>query len=53
VCIFRTANGRGWGVKAMQKIKKGSFVMEYVGEVGKLKGSFMGVNVSMHSGLFS
>ena len=53
VCIFRTANGRGWGVKAMQKIKKGSFVMEYVGEVGKLKGSFVGVNVSMHSGLFS
>jgi histone-lysine N-methyltransferase SUV39H len=33
VCIFRTNNGRGWGVKAMQKIKKGSFVMEYVGEV--------------------
>jgi len=36
VCIFRTANGRGWGVKAMQKIKRGSFIMEYVGEVGKL-----------------
>jgi len=34
LCIFRTANGCGWGVKAMQKIKKGSFVMEYVGEVG-------------------
>ncbi|KAK3607193.1 hypothetical protein CHS0354_008878 [Potamilus streckersoni] len=33
VCIFRTANGRGWGVKAMQNIKQGSFVMEYVGEV--------------------
>jgi len=33
ICIFRTANCRGWGVKAMQKIKKGSFVMEYVGEV--------------------
>jgi len=33
VCIFRTANNRGWGVKAMQRIKKGSFVMEYVGEV--------------------
>ena len=33
VCIFRTANGRGWGVKAMQKVKKGSFLMEYVGEV--------------------
>ena len=33
VCIFRTKNGRGWGVKALQKIKSGSFVMEYVGEV--------------------
>lgn len=31
--IFRTANGRGWGVKTLQKIKKGSFVVEYVGEV--------------------
>ena len=34
VCIFRTNNCRGWGVKAMHKIKKGAFVMEYVGEVG-------------------
>ncbi|XP_013394122.1 histone-lysine N-methyltransferase SUV39H1-A [Lingula anatina] len=33
VSIFRTHNGRGWGVKTKQKIKKGSFVMEYVGEV--------------------
>lgn len=33
VAIFRTNNGRGWGVKALQRIKKGSFVMEYVGEV--------------------
>lgn len=33
VCVFRTSNGRGWGVKAMQKIKSGTFVMEYVGEV--------------------
>ncbi|KAL4226777.1 hypothetical protein ACF0H5_014756 [Mactra antiquata] len=33
VCVFRTSNGRGWGVKAMQKIKAGTFVMEYVGEV--------------------
>lgn len=36
VCIFRTSNGRGWGVKAMQKIRKGSFVTEYVGEVSLL-----------------
>lgn len=34
VAIFRTKNGRGWGVKTLQKIKKGSFVIEYVGEVG-------------------
>jgi len=33
VCLFRTSNGRGWGVKAINKVKKGSFVMEYVGEV--------------------
>ena len=33
LCVFRTLNGRGWGVKTLQKIKKGSFVVEYVGEV--------------------
>uniref|UniRef100_A0A8D0H5V1 Histone-lysine N-methyltransferase n=1 Tax=Sphenodon punctatus TaxID=8508 RepID=A0A8D0H5V1_SPHPU len=33
LCIFRTSNGRGWGVKTLQKIKRKSFVMEYVGEV--------------------
>ncbi|XP_063301516.1 histone-lysine N-methyltransferase SUV39H2 [Pelobates fuscus] len=33
LCIFRTHNGRGWGVQTLQKIKKNSFVMEYVGEV--------------------
>ncbi|XP_033338541.2 histone-lysine N-methyltransferase SUV39H2 isoform X1 [Megalopta genalis] len=33
LCIFRTANGRGWGVKSLQLIKKGSFVTQYVGEV--------------------
>ena len=32
-CIFRTANGRGWGVKTLKAIKKGTFVTEYVGEV--------------------
>ncbi|XP_063594229.1 histone-lysine N-methyltransferase SUV39H2-like isoform X2 [Penaeus indicus] len=31
--IFRTANGCGWGVKAMENIKKDTFVTEYVGEV--------------------
>ncbi|XP_041458568.1 histone-lysine N-methyltransferase SUV39H2-like [Lytechinus variegatus] len=31
--IFRTDNGRGWGVKTLVDIKKNSFVMEYVGEV--------------------
>ncbi|KAM7180484.1 histone-lysine N-methyltransferase SUV39H2 isoform 3-T3 [Macrochelys suwanniensis] len=33
LCIFRTNNGRGWGVKTLQKIKTKRFVMEYVGEV--------------------
>ncbi|XP_077879608.1 histone-lysine N-methyltransferase SUV39H2 isoform X2 [Ictidomys tridecemlineatus] len=32
LCIFRTSNGCGWGVKTLMKIKKMSFVMEYVGE---------------------
>jgi len=31
--IYRTDNGCGWGVKAMENIKAGSFVVEYVGEV--------------------
>jgi histone-lysine N-methyltransferase SUV39H len=35
LCVFRTANGCGWGVKTLQAIKKGSFVCEYVGEVIK------------------
>lgn len=31
--IYRTTNGCGWGVKAKQLIKKGTFVCQYVGEV--------------------
>lgn len=31
--IFRTSNGRGWGIKTPQRIPKGTFVIEYVGEV--------------------
>lgn len=38
LCIFKTANGRGWGVRTLQRIYKNSFVMEYLGEVSKLKG---------------
>lgn len=33
LCIFRTSNGCGWGVKAMRRIHCGEFVCEYVGEV--------------------
>ena len=33
LAIFRTDNGCGWGVKAMERISAGSFVVEYVGEV--------------------
>ncbi|XP_066499968.1 histone-lysine N-methyltransferase SUV39H1-A isoform X2 [Hoplias malabaricus] len=33
LCIFKTANGRGWGVRTLQMIKKNAFVMEYLGEI--------------------
>ncbi|XP_028142318.2 histone-lysine N-methyltransferase Su(var)3-9 isoform X1 [Diabrotica virgifera virgifera] len=33
LCIFRTSNGCGWGVRAMRKIHCGEFVCEYVGEL--------------------
>ncbi|XP_078520830.1 histone-lysine N-methyltransferase SUV39H1 isoform X2 [Lissotriton helveticus] len=33
MCIFRTPNHRGWGVRTLEKIRKNSFVMEYVGEI--------------------
>jgi len=33
LCIYRTSNGCGWGVKTLEPIKKGAFVVEYVGEV--------------------
>ena len=33
LCIFRTSNDRGWGVKTLQSIKINTFVTEYVGEV--------------------
>lgn len=33
LCIFRTSNGCGWGVKTLENIKKGTFVLEYAGEV--------------------
>ncbi|XP_075437533.1 histone-lysine N-methyltransferase SUV39H1 [Ascaphus truei] len=33
LCIFRTPDGRGWGVRSLEKIRKHSFVMEYVGEI--------------------
>ena len=31
--IYRTSNGCGWGVKTLENIKEGAFVVEYVGEV--------------------
>lgn len=33
LCIYRTNNGCGWGVKALRKIYRGEFVCEYVGEI--------------------
>nr|XP_057907778.1 histone-lysine N-methyltransferase SUV39H1-A [Doryrhamphus excisus] len=33
LCIFKTDNGRGWGIRTLQHIRKNTFVMEYVGEI--------------------
>lgn len=33
LCVFRTGDAKGWGVKAVTEIKKNSFVCEYTGEV--------------------
>lgn len=33
LCIFRTGDAKGWGVKAVTEIKKNEFVCEYTGEV--------------------
>lgn len=33
MCIFRTNNGRGWGVKALKNIYANQFVCKYVGEI--------------------
>eukprot|EP00795_Rhopilema_esculentum_P002403 gene2404-18050_t len=33
VMIFRTPDGRGWGVKTLDMIRKNQFVLEYVGEI--------------------
>ncbi|NXX49380.1 SUV91 methyltransferase, partial [Tricholaema leucomelas] len=33
LCIFRTADGRGWGVRTLRSIRPNCFVMEYVGEI--------------------
>lgn len=33
LCIFRTSNGCGWGLKTLEEIKRGQFVLEYPGEV--------------------
>lgn len=33
LCIFRTTNGCGWGVKVMRRVACGEFICEYVGEI--------------------
>ncbi|KAF1590837.1 UNVERIFIED_CONTAM: Histone-lysine N-methyltransferase SUV39H1, partial [Eudyptes robustus] len=38
LCIFRTGNGRGWGVRTLERIRKNSFVMDRCGW-GPLQGA--------------
>lgn len=33
LCIFKTSDGRGWGVKTMRLILEGQFLCEYIGEI--------------------
>ncbi|XP_059621919.1 histone-lysine N-methyltransferase Su(var)3-9-like isoform X1 [Phlebotomus argentipes] len=33
LCIFKTNDGRGWGVKTMETLYPGQFIGEYVGEI--------------------
>ncbi|KAM7362899.1 histone-lysine N-methyltransferase Su(var)3-9-like [Cochliomyia hominivorax] len=33
LCLFKTSNGRGWGVKTEKPIRKGEYVSEYMGEI--------------------
>lgn len=33
LCIFKTPNGRGWGLRTDRAIAKGAYVCEYVGEI--------------------
>lgn len=33
LCIFKTANGCGWGVRTLRTIYVGQFICEYVGEI--------------------
>ena len=60
LCVYRTPNGCGWGVKTLENIKRGTFVVEYVGEVitndeaeergkkyGELAQDFNYLNISM------
>lgn len=35
--VFMTGDGRGWGVRALDEIPKGTFVCEYVGEILTVK----------------
>ncbi|XP_065354890.1 histone-lysine N-methyltransferase Su(var)3-9 [Calliphora vicina] len=33
LCLFKTANGRGWGVRTEKPLRKGEYVSEYMGEI--------------------
>lgn len=33
LCLFKTPNGKGWGLKSIIAINRGQFINEYVGEI--------------------
>ncbi|VDL31786.1 unnamed protein product [Hymenolepis diminuta] len=48
--IFRTSNGRGWGIKTPQRIPKGTFVIEYVGEIYFPFCQIISISEALHRG---
>jgi len=31
--VFFTPNGKGWGLRTLEKLPKGAFICEYIGEI--------------------
>lgn len=39
LCLFKTSNGKGLGIKSLESIRRGQFICEYIGEIIDFKES--------------